>query len=988
MKKFITVLCISAISIALWHCKKNNSPTGTDGETRRPDLIVTNMMASRTNLVPPETITLTATVSNTGARSSTATTLRWYHSTDNIITTNDTPIGTNAVSILAAGDSLTLSNTITVPNTLGTNYYGVCVDSVTDESDPNNNCSSSVRVVVVTAPPPDLIVTNMMVSRNIVVLSESITLTATVRNVGADSLTASTLRWYRSTDSTITTADTPVGMNAVSILAAGDSLTFSNTITVPNTLGTYYYGVCVDPVTNESDSNNNCSSSMKVVVAITPELIVTDMRPSRILVAPSAILTLTATVSNAAEVSPATTLRWYRSTNSTIDTTTDTEIETNAVSRLAAGANLTISNAITVTSSTGTYHYYACVDPVIGESNSSNNCSSAVAVVVSSPSAGARLGALDFTTVSGGNVAMFFGIWSDGATMWVSDQNHDKLFAYDVVTKARVSTKDFNTLSNAGNGEPTGLWSDGTTMWVTDREDDKLYAYDVVTKAHVPAKDFTNLRAAGNTEAYGLWSDGTTMWVAEPQDERLYAYSISTRTRVSAREYTNLTRANDDPYDLWSDGTTMWVVERDASGAKIYAYNKTDRTHDSAKDITLVSENDWPYGVWSDGNVMWVLDKFDSRIYAYDVRPLVTTERVVVSNPDLIVTNMMASATNADPSGPITLTATVGNTGTRMSDSTILRWYRSSDSIITTNDTEVATSSLSSLGVDGSRTISITITNNIGTYHGACVDSVTGEINTNNNCSSAINVLVTSATRVSSNDFSLAGANGAATGIFTDSTTLWVVNAGNITVEQTKIFAYSIRTRRRVSAREFNTLGSDGATRARGLWSDSTFMWVADWLDDKIYAYNMKSKARVPNRDFNTLSAAGNTQPEGIWSDRTTMWVADQEDDKIYAYNMRTKSRDSAKEFNTLSDAENRDPRGIWSDGTTMWVYDTVDNKFYAYDMESKVRVPPKEFAGSQFSTFICSDGNTMWLANHIFDKVYFYDLQESVNTALINTNR
>ena len=41
------------------------------------------------------------------------------------------------------------------------------------------------------------------------------------------------------------------------------------------------------------------------------------------------------------------------------------------------------------------------------------------------------------------------------------------------------SSKDFNTLSAAGNTNPAGLWSDGATMWVSDFGQDKIYAYQM-----------------------------------------------------------------------------------------------------------------------------------------------------------------------------------------------------------------------------------------------------------------------------------------------------------------------------------------------------------------------------------------------------------------------------------------------------------------------------------------------------------------------------
>ena len=47
-------------------------------------------------------------------------------------------------------------------------------------------------------------------------------------------------------------------------------------LTAPSTAGTYYYGACVDAVTDESDTTNNCSSSVQVTVTAPdkPDLVV------------------------------------------------------------------------------------------------------------------------------------------------------------------------------------------------------------------------------------------------------------------------------------------------------------------------------------------------------------------------------------------------------------------------------------------------------------------------------------------------------------------------------------------------------------------------------------------------------------------------------------------------------------------------------------------------------------------------------------------
>ena len=78
---------------------------------------------------------------------------------------------------------------------------------------------------------------------------------------GSGSSDATTLRFYRSTDGTITTADTELDTASVSGLTTGASSSHQFETTLPRGDGTYYYGTCVDAVTDESDTTNNCSSS-------------------------------------------------------------------------------------------------------------------------------------------------------------------------------------------------------------------------------------------------------------------------------------------------------------------------------------------------------------------------------------------------------------------------------------------------------------------------------------------------------------------------------------------------------------------------------------------------------------------------------------------------------------------------------------------------------------------------------------------------------
>ena len=160
---------------------------------------------------------------NQGSGRSAFTTLRYYRSTDATITTGDMSEGTDYVSGLDAQESGAESISVTASSTPGTYYYGACVDSTSDESDTTNNCSPAVTVTVGAAPAPDLVVDTPTVSTSSPTAGARFTLSATVRNQGSGRSAFTTLRYYRSTDATITTGDMSEGTDYVSGLDAQES---------------------------------------------------------------------------------------------------------------------------------------------------------------------------------------------------------------------------------------------------------------------------------------------------------------------------------------------------------------------------------------------------------------------------------------------------------------------------------------------------------------------------------------------------------------------------------------------------------------------------------------------------------------------------------------------------------------------------------------------------------------------------------------------
>ena len=132
------------------------------------------------------------------------------------------------------------------------------------------------RASVETPPPPppppppsrpDLVVQSPSVSNSSPYLGQPFTLSVTVRNQGNGRSAATTVRFHHSVDTTISRTDTELYATASGALAPSGARTHAITVTARSAAGTYYFGACVDAVSGESNSANNCSVAVRVTVS-------------------------------------------------------------------------------------------------------------------------------------------------------------------------------------------------------------------------------------------------------------------------------------------------------------------------------------------------------------------------------------------------------------------------------------------------------------------------------------------------------------------------------------------------------------------------------------------------------------------------------------------------------------------------------------------------------------------------------------------------
>ena len=258
--------------------------------------------------------------------------------------------------------------------------------SFTDDADNEETLTSAATPVVAAVPvhaksAPDLEVGTPWVGhRRPPPLPAGLRFTLSVRvtNAGDGASEATRLRYYRSTDSTITSSDTEQGSESVGALAAAGTSDHVYGMTAPSEAGTYYYGACVDSVTNESDTTDNCSSTARLIVSEPePDLVVIGIDASDNIVTGGSFQVGVTVTNQGAAQSAETTLRWKQ----LVDGTT-TEIGTVAQRALTRPQSSFKTIWLTAPSTPGTSSYWACVDWVAGESEITNNCSGKVTVTV------------------------------------------------------------------------------------------------------------------------------------------------------------------------------------------------------------------------------------------------------------------------------------------------------------------------------------------------------------------------------------------------------------------------------------------------------------------------------------------------------------------------------------------------------------------------------------------------------------------------------
>ncbi len=535
-----------------------------------------------------------------------------------------------------------------------------------------------------------------------------------VRNQGTGSSAATTLRYYRSDDAILTNSDTQVGSTQVGALEASDASGDRITFTAPSSVGTYYYGGCVDPVSGESNTNNNCSG---VQVTVTGG----SVSQREALVA----------LYNATDGA-----NWTNNTNwlsgNDISTWYGVRVSNGWVTRLELHNNNLIGSIPTELGNLTNLENLSLNNNELSGSiptelgNLTNLERLFLYINALSGSIPTELGNLtNLENLSlnnnelSGSIPTELGNLTNLENLWLN--NNELSGSIPIELGNLTNLENLFLHNNALSGSiPTELGN------LTNLENLSLNNNELSGSIPTELGNLTNLES--------LWLNNNELSGSIPTElgnltnlERLFLYNNELSGSIPT-ELGNLTNLE----SLWLNDNTSLAG---ALPQSLIRLTKLERFH--FLNTGLCAPLDAAFQAWLHG----IASRSGSNCSTTG------TGGGQVSGSDLVV--------GIDPIGLIYLSLMPGdsfvfwigvrNQGTGSSAATTLRYYRSDDAILTNSDTQVGSTQVGALEAsDGSGDrITFTAPSSVGTYYyGGCVDPVSGESNTNNNCS-GVQVTVT-----------------------------------------------------------------------------------------------------------------------------------------------------------------------------------------------------------------------------------------------------
>ena len=365
-----------------------------------PNLVVQTLTAPVASS-PGTDISVTTSVRNTGVEPVGASALRVYLSTDNVITTADTPVS-DVIAFGALGGGVTSPTTtlgVQIPPATVAGAYFIGAIADVDDQITEGNENDNTRAVQIQIALPDLTVPSVTFSPARAGPGGNVSVTHTIRNVAsspADAPASTSGIYLGANQSFASVIGGPLALVSAPAVDAGatSSAITTTSVSIPGgtPAGRYYVLVRANDAGAfaEGSTVNNVGASAATIL-LGADLLVTTARPSRLATAPGTTVKVRNAVKNrGGAVAGAFDVGIYLSTNNTYEDGVDVLLSTRRIVGLAVGATSTARTRVVIPAnqSAGSYFLLVRADVTgstpqeVAEANEANNVLATAALQV------------------------------------------------------------------------------------------------------------------------------------------------------------------------------------------------------------------------------------------------------------------------------------------------------------------------------------------------------------------------------------------------------------------------------------------------------------------------------------------------------------------------------------------------------------------------------------------------------------------------------
>ena len=319
-----------------------------------------------------------------------------------------------------------------------------------------------------------------------------------------------------------------------------------------------------------------------------------------------------------------------------------------------------------------------------------------------------------------------------------SDDTDTYLYLRDGNARSGTALNDHEDDDDAGsdtNSETVETLDAGTyTIEATTFDEEETGSFTLTLSGPgdtTPTTDACAQTVSVGDSVSGRWASGCESAARDGSYARFYTFTLDQRGEITIT--------------LESDDTDTYLYLRDGNARSGTALNDHEDDDDAGSDTNSETVETLDAGIYTIEATTFHEEETGS--FTLTIGPVSTaTEAPSASDPDLEVYSPSVYDKVFDPGERFSMSFWVRNLGGGASSSTGLRYFRSTDSTISTNDTELTirngTIGVGPIGASERRLVTINLDAHTSGvyYYGACVATVTGESNIQNNCAAVFKV--------------------------------------------------------------------------------------------------------------------------------------------------------------------------------------------------------------------------------------------------------